>query len=440
MLNSDHLREGGWVLGHKLVEFLLVFIGLKLFTNLMSAATFGEFNLALTAVGLMTDMAVMPIAHAYYRVLPQAREMGNERAVGVSMLRWYVAATFGVAGMVAVLTIPLSDWLGIGKWTALATSILFLANRWRALGVEISDMRRDRRRAAVQNLGFIALQSVLVAGAAYWVSSQAAVPLLGYAVAAAVFFGTGTLPVIRAILQLPSGRGGSLSPMIRSFGVSYGALLVCQWVQNFAERYILRIQLDFASAGTYVAAYQVCGVPYMLLSTVLNGFCVPIAYQHAGAANNPAQLVRADRVLLSGLGIYVVGGLLFLPLYAFWGTQAVRLLTHADFVLPAPVLVCIAGARFMQCLGLMLQPFFAVHQRMTQSILFRLIGGLLVVPVCWWTVGEWGIAGAAGGVVASGTVYTLLVILGPNGCLSLIRGARRDMDGRGATVGAEASD
>jgi O-antigen/teichoic acid export membrane protein len=417
----ETLREGAWVLGHKLVEFLLVFVGLKLFTNLMSPKSYGEFNLALTAVGLLADTTVMPIAHAYYRSISQAKAIGAERAVGVSMLKWYAASTLVVATAVGAFTVPLSGWLQIGRWTALATGCLFLANRWRALAVEVSDMQRDRRNAAFHNLGFIALQTLLVAFAAYWWQDEPALALLGYAGAAAAFFAIGTIPIIHSILARPIGSAGTLGPMILSFGLPYGALLACQWVQNFSERYVLGIRMDLESVGTYVAAYQVCGIPFMLLSTVLNGFCVPIAYQRAGDLRRADQAWQANRVLLAGAGLYCGLGLLIVPLYALWGEFAVRTLTNADFVLPATVLACIAASRFLQCLGLMMQPFFAVHQEMGSSLVFRLIGGLLVAPVCWWTVGRWGIAGAAGGVLASGTIYTLLVIVGPGGCWSLVQ-------------------
>lgn len=420
-LRGDMLREGAWVLGHKLIEFVLVFVGLKLLTNLMSPASFGEFNLAMTAVGLLADTTVMPIAHAYYRVLPQSRGANTERALGVSMLRWYAVVTIGVALLVAGLTASLSQWFEIGRWTALATACVFLANRWRALAVEVSDMNRDRRGAAIQNLGFIALQTMLVSLSAYYWRDEPALSLLGYAAAAVVFFCTGTAPIVRRILSLPKGSAARLGPMILGFGIPYGVLLACQWVQNFSERYILGIRMDFESVGTYVAAYQVCGIPFMLVSTVLNGFGVPIAYQRAGDLKTDSQIVQANRVLMTCAGVYCVLGLLMIPLYWMWGEFALRTLTSGSFVLPATVLTCIAGARFLQCTGVVLQPFFAVHQKMGNSLIFRLIGGLLVAPVCWYTIGRWGIPGAAGGVLASGTVYVLLVVFGPGGIWSLAR-------------------
>ena len=200
-----------------------------------------------------------------------------------------------------------------------------------------------------------------------------------------------------------------------------GAVLACQWVQNFSERYILGIRMDLESVGTYVAAYQVCGIPFMLISTVLNGFGVPIAYQRAGDLKTDSQIFQANRVLVRCTRAYLILGLFMIPLYFIFGKFALRTLTSGSFVLPDAVLTCIAGGRFLQCLGVVLQPFFAVHQRMGNSLVFRLFGGLLVAPVCWFTIGRWGIPGAAGGVLASGIIYSSLVIFGPGGCWSLMR-------------------
>ncbi len=426
LFGSDRLRrEAAWVVGHKVVEFLLVFVGLKLLTSLMTPAAFGEYNLALTAVGLLTDVAAMPIAHAYYRSLSAAQARGAARSLNLSFLRWYASVTLILALVVAVSTRQLSTYLGIGAWTALATAFLFLTNRWRALGVELADLQRDRRGSAFQNLGFIALQTVLVACAAYAWRDSTATALGAYAAAAAMLAIIGTAPMVRHMLLIPTGEASQLRRTIVTFGIPYGLLLMCQWVQSFSERYILGIQLDLNSVGAYVATYQVCGIPYMLFSAIFNGLAVPIAYQRAGDGSEPSRLWAADRVLLASACAYLAFGLAALPIYWLWGEKLMRLLTNVDFVLPQGIVLCLAGARFMQCLGLLLQSFFAVHQRMGVTLAFRVVGGLIVVPVCWFAIRSYGVAGAAVGVLVGGILYTILVCAGPGGCLALIQTTRR---------------
>lgn len=425
-LRTPRLRgEAGWVIGHKLVEFALVFVGLKLYTNLMTREAFGEFNLALVAVGLLGDLTIMPLAHTYYRGLSRTDADGSARSAGIILLRWYCVVTVVVAITAAAAALPISGWLHVGRWTILATGLLFLANRWRALGVEVLDMRRQRRACAVQNLGFIAANIALAALIlGVWNGSPAAA-LSAYALAAGLFAWTGTRPVVRDILAQPAGLPSDLMHRVMTFGVPYGALLVCQWVQNFAERYIVGIQLDLHEVGGYVAAYQVCGIPYMLLSAVLNGLGVPIAYDRARIVNDVGQLWSADKVLLLGIGIYLVLGAAAIPIYSLWGDSLLRLLTSDHFAIGGSVILCLTLARYIQCLGLLLQAFFAVHQRMGASLGFRVVGGLLVIPISWFAVKWHGVAGAAWGVLISGIIYTLMVCLCPGGCVSLVQSAHR---------------
>jgi O-antigen/teichoic acid export membrane protein len=393
----------------------------------MSREAFGEFNLALTGAALLGDLTIMPMAHTYYRNLSRAEADGSARSAGLAMLRWYLLVTLAITLLTAAMTRPLSGWLHIGPWTALGAGLLFLTNRWRGLGIEVLDMRRRRRACALQNLGFLATNTVLTAVFLSLWSPSAASALAAFSLAAAIFAWTGAWPVVRDVLSQPKGHPSGIMRMMVTFGAPYGALLLCQWVQNFAERYIVGIQLNLDAVGAYVAAYQVCGVPYMLLSAVINGLGVPIAYERARVVSDPKELWAADKVLLLGIGAYVVLGALAIPVYAFWGPSLMRLLTSETFVLGGSVIVCLALARYVQCLGQLLQAFFAVHQRMGASLGFRVLGGLLVVPVCWFAVRGYGVTGAAAGVLASGAVYTLLVCFCPGGCLDLLRGVRRQL-------------
>ncbi len=425
---TSRLRsEAGWVVFHKLVEFALVFVSLKIYTNCMTREEFGEFNLALVVAGLLGDVTIMPMAHTYYRFLSRPDREATARSAGLVLLRWYVVVTVSVAAIAAILTVPLSSWLNIGKWTALGVGLLFLANRWRALGIEILDMRRQRRSCAFQNLGFLAANTALAAILLLTWSGSAATALMAYALAGGVFAWIGAKPVVAEILSQPRGGASHLMRQVAVFGAPYGALLVCQWIQSFAERYVVAIQLDLDTVGWYVAAYQVCGIPYMLLTAIINGLGVPIAYQRAGVTGDPEQLWAADEVLLAGLGVYLLLGAAAIPVYALWGDSLMGLLTSKEFTAGGSVILCLVLARYAQCFGQLLQSFFAVHQRMGASLGFRMIGGLLVIPISWFAVKWYGVAGAAWGVLISGTIYTAIVCLCPGGCLDMLRGVRRDL-------------
>jgi len=420
-------REAAWVIFHKLAEFVIVFIALKLFTNLMGKEVYGEFSLALTAAALLGNVVIMPMQQAYLRYRQTAVSEGVARSARLSLLCWFTVATLAVAVLTAVFTKTAGRWLGLEALTVAGAGLVFAGNRWRVLGIELLDLLRRRRDCALQNLGFLATQAVLVAGTMYLGGASAANALLAYALAAAAFGAITVISMIRDVASQPAGLQSEIMRMTLIFGAPFGALLVCQWVQNFAERFILGYHLDFESVGLYVAAYQVCGIPYMLLHAVLRALVLPVAYQRAVNIADARQLWSADKMLLAATGIYATLGALALLVYLAAGPQLLQLLTSTKFALPTGTLLCIALARYMQCLGLLLQTFFAVHQKMGASLWFRAIAGLLVLPICWFGVKWYAISGAVGGVLITSIIYTAIVCGGPSGIIVLVRDARRGM-------------
>ena len=78
VLRSPRLRgEAGWVVIHKLTEFAVMFVTLKLFTNLMPRGVYGEYSIALTALALLANLTAIPVAEAYYRSYHAAETDGN---------------------------------------------------------------------------------------------------------------------------------------------------------------------------------------------------------------------------------------------------------------------------------------------------------------------------------------------------------------------------
>lgn len=426
-LNPRARKEAAWVLGHKLAEFIVIFVGLKLLTNLLRQDAFAEFNLALTATMLLGNLTLTPVNEAYLRYMYPAEAAGTGRAAGFTLLRWNAVATIGVAVLAALTTEWCGRWFTVGRWTGLAAGLLFLVNRWRSIIIQWLDARRERKACAVQNVGFMALQTAAVALAAWKYPTSAAMALLAYAFASAVFTAVGGPSLLRYIFSQPPCAQSELPSRILSFGVPFGLLLTCQWVQGFAERYILAIRLPMETVGVYIAAYQVCGIPSMLFSAVFNGLALPVAYQRSKSADNAKELWSADKVLLLALGAYVAAGAAALVPYVLWGPELLRMLTHSGFQLSTGVIVMLAAARFLQGMGLVLQSFFAVHQRMGASLGFRAIGGLLVVPICWFTIEAGGVQGAALGILLSCVLYTIMVCIGPGGCIRLVTKVRSEL-------------
>ena len=101
------------------------------------------------------------------------------------------------------------------------------------------------------------------------------------------------------------------------------------------------------------------------------------------------------------------------------------LLTNAQFELPWTTVLMLALSRFAVFLGMLLELFFAIHGKMAWSLGFRVTGALVTIPICWWSIGRWGLSGAAAGALLAAGGYAVLVFFAPYGCFWLVRSARR---------------
>jgi O-antigen/teichoic acid export membrane protein len=417
--------EIGWVVLNKAMEFGLMFGLLKVLSNRLGKAGYGEYNLAETAVVFVTVIVLMPVHEAYLRDYHGAADREEKRAAGGLLLRWYAIATVSIGLLVALFTHRLAAWFDVGPWTPLAAGLIFVFERWRYLGQDVLNIQRRRRAWALYNLGYFGLQLSVISLAVTLGPATPSTALLAYAAAAAIFCIPVTGPLIRDVLRAPPGNPSRLPRLIVSFGLPLGALLVFQLVQNMADRYIVKAILDPESVGLYVAAYQVCGIPYILILRVFHDLLTPIAYQRGRDVDDPAQIWSADRLILVGLAAQLLVGFAMLGFYAAFGGRLLVSLTNEQFALPTTTIVILAAARFAQSIAQATQPIFAVHHRLGSMLWFRLFGAVATLVICWYATRAHGLVGAAAGTCAALSAYTLALVFAPRGCWWLVRDVRR---------------
>ena len=295
LLSNPRLRsETTWVVAHKAIELGVVgLVSLKLFTNLMDPKAYGEYQLGLASLLLVINLFEVPVTQVYLRQYHTAIAAGIARSALAQTMRWLGITTLIVTGGCALLTKPLADAFQLETLTVLAVGLIFLANRWRSLRIQVLDIQRERRRCMLENIGFFALQMALGALALVVFGRTATVALLAYAAAAAVFGGMGLRSFRRELRTLPDKAPAPFSRLVYTYGVPLGVLTTCQWLQMFADRYALGYQVDLETVGRYVAAYQVCGVPFMAMNAVLTTLVQPIAFQRP--ATSPIRASSGQR-------------------------------------------------------------------------------------------------------------------------------------------------
>lgn len=421
---GDLARELAWVAAGKGTEFVAAFALLKVLTNHLGAAGFGEYNLAEAALVLIHAVGIVPVHESFLRAYHGARERGELRAAVRTLVTGYALTT----GSVVVIATLLSPWLAgefeIHTWTACAAGLVFCFDRWRFLGIDYRNIQRKRRASAMHAASFhVALLAALTA--TVWWRPTPSAALFAYALVAAAWTALGMPRVLEDFRTQPESRAAPVRPLILAFGVPFAAILVLQWFQTFGDRYLIKGLLDARHVGLYVAAYQVSGIPYTLLFRVCHELVVPVAYQRGGDGSEPARLWAADRVVLASCALQLAGGAAMLAVYALAGPRLVVLLTSSEFALPAAMVVALACARWLQHIGLALQPIFALHHRAGTLLAFRVLGAALSLGLCAFGIRHAGVMGAALGGAAAFGVYLVALVLAPGGVWWLIRSTRR---------------
>lgn len=431
-LGSTRLRsEAAWIIIAQFSQFAASFLLLKFLTTWLTQDQYGEYGLAQAAMLLMLYTLLSPVSEAFLRHYHKAEESGKLGGSGRFLLGWYGGVSLIVVALAIVLTAPLGWLLSIGSLTAVATALVFVTDRWRALGIEVLDVRRERRQMGMNTLLFLALQVVLTVVVVWYVQSATAA-LFAWSAAALIPAWLIIAPLWRRIRSEPRVADPEFRRAIFSFGTPFAALLICQWVQQSADRFVIAQLLDKGSAGLYVAALQVCGLPFVMLSSFICAMVKPMAYERARDVSDPRQLWAADRVLLMGVGGYVLIGLVGLGLFFLVGPPLVVLLTSDEYQLSRWSIMALAASRFLQMLPLVLQPIFAVHHRMVSSLALRATGAATTIPACWIGVliarphgADWSVFAAAVGTAIAVALYVLLLVFSPGGCYGLVRESRR---------------
>jgi O-antigen/teichoic acid export membrane protein len=411
-LKSISLREVTWVLVNKTLEVALTFACLKVLTRFLGPEKFGEYNLALTVNVLLAAVTLVPVQQAYLRYFHQAKERSETWQVTRQVLTWYAGATVGIVFIAFLVSRPVGRWFSIGPVTCLAAGFAFFGDRWRLLGIQVLNIQRRRSAWAVQHVSFLVAQlTVLAFVLRFWPASVSAA-LLAYA-AASIALASVSVSSMGALRDSHVKRTGSASGLpsaVLSFGIPYGLLVFLQWVQSFADRYLVGALLDMGAVGVYVAAYQICGVPFTLGSGVIHTLVVPVAYERAKCGDDVASVRRANEVLAFGVGVYLVGGFAAVAWLAVFGEGLLALLTDNRFALPGGILLLLAVGRYLEGLSMLLQVFFEIRQRMRQVFLFRVGAAIAMVVLCVGLIRRFGLVGAALGnlVVLAGYVGVML--------------------------------
>ncbi len=279
--------EGGWVAFGTAASGLGTILGIRLLTEIVSPAVFGEVALTVGLVSLTSSVFCMPQLHAVSRFYPEhVREEADyapfRARVGKPLRRTValLAALILAAGAVARTAFVEAPYL-----LFVGAALLLAAEVFRLFEMNLLNAARRQRPYALWEAAESWSRPALAAGAVAVLGSASENVLLGYL--AATLAGLGVYRLVGAPERPRDSGSRELAPELDRELVRYVVplvpLAILSWVHSVGDRYLLGALAGTGAVGLYAAVYGLVQRPMALVPNVLMLTLRPVFFEQVSA-------------------------------------------------------------------------------------------------------------------------------------------------------------
>ncbi len=412
------MGEGAWVLGGRVLSVLAAFVGMRLLTEYLPPAVYGQVSLLLGISGLANLIVCMPYNQAVFRFSPEMAQSGHLFALRQTIGRILFRRTAGLVLALALVGAVYAAFTN-GSYAVMALlGLLLAAEVVQTFEQNLLSAARRQRAVAIWLVMSDWFRPLLAVAAVVVLGQSASAVFLGNLVAAAGILGflyaisfpfEGLPPA--ANLKDPSSSAPSLPADVHQQIKSYASPLILlgivAWVHSLGDRFILERMIGLKEVGLYVAAYGLTQKPFAMAEGVFQQTLQP-AYNQAVSAGNRALEKRLFRTWLSLITGIVVFGCVCVSTLNGW---AVRILLAEEYRSSMSLMPWL-GVGFA-CLSIAHVFEFRLYslKRTRFVLLGQTIGAIASLIVLIPMISTWGLMGAALACPIYYTVYMLAMIV-----------------------------
>jgi len=368
--------DASWALLGQVGSGLVLLLGTRLLTELVTPEAYGQVALMVGVVALGVNNFATPFLCAGMRLLPEAVHRGQkwelQRIVSGLTARAVVLAllVLGVAGAVSAALSPGRPWLFA------AAGLLLAATVRRELGVQLLIAERRQREATLWQTTDSLLRPALAIGLVLGWGGDPALVLAGYALAGLTATALWARNRDGAAGSQPAAIAGSLRRDVLAYAWPLIPMELVGWFTTLGDRYVIACLMTAADVGLYAAAYTLVNEAFNRSAMVLLRTFQPVYFGHI-AADRGDMARRALRVWFVGVvavGLAGVAGLLCLQ---DWVAQILLADTFRSAAVLMPVIG--AGCALQAVAGVLAQPLYA--RKRTRPVLWGRLAGAVTAAV-----------------------------------------------------------
>ena len=406
-------KEGAWIVLGQAAAVLGSLAGVRLFTELLDPAAFGELALGMTVASLINQTVLGPLSNGVTRFYAPAQERGD--------LGGYLSAVRGLvlsaAAIIAVLILLAGAGLALAgrmQWIALASAALLYAglSGCNAILSGIQNAARQRSIVALHQGIEPWARLLLAAGLLLGLGATSTMAMAGYALAVALVLGSQYVFFRKIAHDGVAADGGGWQQRIWKYSWPISIFGTFTWMQLASDRWALEHFATTQDVGLYAALFQLGYYPMSIATGMAVQFLVPIFYQRAGDASDRRRSANVSKLSwrLTGLALGLTGVVFCAAL--LFHAQIFRLFAAAEYASVSYLLpwMLLAGGIFAagQTIALDLMSQMKTQAMIAPKLITALLGVALNFAGAYW----YGIAGIViAGVLFSGSYLVWMAAL-----------------------------
>jgi O-antigen/teichoic acid export membrane protein len=311
--------EGGWILVGQIVSVLGALALVRVLTEYLEPAEYGQLALGMTLATLVSQVATGGVAAGIGRFYSIAAEKGD--------LWGYLRASRRLMGYailaVVIIGVIVISWLSVAdgsRWLGLAIAVLvlsILSGLNYALSA-VQNAARQRATVALHSGTDAWLKIGLAACAMLWLGSNSTAAVVGYAMSALMVTGS-QLFFLRRWLP-PHGYNNSSENWTRQMWLFSWPMMVSgifSWGYYASQRWALELFASTEDVGKFYALTQIAYTPIALAGSLLLSFITPILYSRAGNTKDYSSIASVRKLVfkVTSVGVIITIFLSFISIY-----------------------------------------------------------------------------------------------------------------------------
>ena len=282
-------KEGSWVVAGQIAAVLGSLALVRVLTEHLEPAQYGQLALGLTVAGLAHQVVMGGVTNGIGRFYSIAAEK-NDLPGYLHASRLLMGYATAVVAAIALVLVTGLLWLGYSQWMGLAAAALALSvlSSYNAALSGIQNAARQRAIVALHQGIDAWLKILLAIGVMFWLGSSSTSVVVGYALSSLLVTGS-QLFFIRRLSPAKSVKFEVRENWRHQIWLFSWPLHVWggfTWLHLSSDRWSLQYFGSTDSVGLYAVLFQLGYSPVVLFINMLMSFLGPILYQRAGNATD----------------------------------------------------------------------------------------------------------------------------------------------------------